>query len=321
MPQSTDEDLLRRASECPELPTLEECVPESLREISLRHGTDFATALLYERVRDSSTHGPFIRRLEDLAGIDEPPPRLDATIVIVPGAFHRKFPQSGADGRIVRRNSSGLGCRVETIPLPDFGSLTDNAQGITDWLLEHDHAPILLFSVSKGSSDVKCALSRPDAQHAFRNVVLWFNLGGSLDGAPIVSWLFSDTLRSRWTRFLLRRHCPDLRIVHELERRPDSPLARETRLPPHLQVVHLVGFPLDRHVVNRLSRRNHARVRPYGPNDGGGVLLADTVRWPGLLYPVWGADHYLRPTGLDIDRITMALFRYAAQELASGVLR
>jgi len=80
--------------------------------------------------------------------------------------------------------------------------------------------------------------------------------------------------------------------------------------------IHLVGFPLCRHATNRLARRNHARLEPHGPNDGAGILLADAVGWPGLLYPVWSADHYLRPTALDIGRITTALLRYAAQQLS-----
>ena len=46
-----------------------------------------------------------------------------------------------------------------------------------------------------------------------------------------------------------------------------------------------------------IARRNHRLLAPLGPNDGGGVLLADACRWPGALYPVWGADHFMRPPG------------------------
>jgi len=48
---------------------------------------DRATTLLYDRVRHSPAHGPFIQQLELLAESTAPPPHLDATIVIVPGAF------------------------------------------------------------------------------------------------------------------------------------------------------------------------------------------------------------------------------------------
>src|SRR5690606_34890140 len=80
------------------------------------------------------------------------------------------------------------------------------------------------------------------------------------------------------------------------------------------QALHLVGFPLRRHATNRLARANFARLEPFGPNDGAGILLADACRWPGLLYPLWGADHYLRPQGTDVGRLAGALLGYVARQ-------
>jgi hypothetical protein len=302
---------MERAARSLELPALGDCTEENLRELARRKGIDFATALFYDRVRRSPQHRPFIERIESP---DAPPPRLDATVVIVPGAFYQQFPRSGADGRLVREQALMLGCRVELIPLPNFSSLAENAQIICDWLVSRTREPIVLVSLSKGGSDVKLALARPDA---FRNVAVWINLSGILSGTPLVTWLFSDRLRSRWTRFLLRRRGYDLDIIRDLDRKPGTPLDFELRLPDHLCAIHVVGFPLRRHATNRLARRNHARLEVYGPNDGAGILLADACRWPGFLYPLWGADHYLRPAGLDIGRVAATVLRHGAHGLAT----
>jgi hypothetical protein len=83
--------------------------------------------------------------------------------------------------------------------------------------------------------------------------------------------------------------------IQELAHGAGSALCRPLVVPPHIRVIHVVGFPLVEHLSNDWARRGHARLAPLGPNDGGGVLLSDFVDLPGSVYPVWGADHYLNP--------------------------
>ena len=59
-------------------------------------------------------------------------------------------------------------------------------------------------------------------------------------------------------------------------------------------VIHLLGFPLRQHLSNAIASRCHRQLARFGPNDGA-MLLAEACALPGLIYPVWGADHYLRP--------------------------
>ena len=76
---------------------------------------------------------------------------------------------------------------------------------------------------------------------------------------------------------------------------PPSEAISQYPVPDWLTVIHVAGFPLERHLSGRLARRGFRRLAPLGPNDGAGIVLADLCRLPGLIYPVWGADHYLRP--------------------------
>jgi hypothetical protein len=195
---------------------------------------------------------------------------------------------------VVREVAERLGLPVVTVPLASTGRLAENAGLLVEWLAATRDRPLVLVSVSKGGSDVKAALQRPDAAAAFAHVRGWINLCGILDGTPMAEWLLSPNWLARANRFVYRIRGRSLDFLQEMQRLPGSPLAAPLVLPPHLRTIHVLGFPLLAHLRNGLVRRSHARLAAFGPNDGS-LLLSDVVRWPGQLCPVWGADHYLQP--------------------------
>lgn len=282
-----ERDLFARAVQSAE--RLETLTPERLREITAREGCDFATALLHRCIVDSERHGSLLR---EIGG--KPVTTHGVRVVIVPGAFHRENPRTGADGRVVREVASELGLPVIVAPVLGTGSLAENARILAEWLPAQKHERLILVSVSKGGSDVKAALARPDAARVFERVTGWINLCGILDGTPMADWLLSPHLLARANRFVYRIRGRSLDFLSDLQRYPGCPLDFPLTLPAQLRAVHVVGFPLHRHLRNGLARRCHARLAAHGPNDGS-ILLADAPRWPGQLCPVWGADHYLRP--------------------------
>jgi hypothetical protein len=274
--------------------------------------------VLYDRVRRSAEHGPFIRRVDALP---EEPGLADRKVVlaVAPGAFYREFPHTGADGRPLREAAARVGLRSELIPFYSFGRLADNARILCDWLSARpDGERIILVSPSKGGADVKIALTRPEAGRAFRNVAVWVNLSGLLRGTPLAGWLLERRLRTAWVRFLFWLRGYKFAVIRELEYGPGTPLDFDPPLPPHLRVVHVVGFPLVRHLSNALARRCFRRVRPLGPNDGAGILLADVARLPGSVYPLWAADHYLRPDGRDARPLARRVLAAALDLLAES---
>ena len=288
---------------------LDALTPERLREITGREGCDFATALLHRRIVESERHRAFLR--EGLAA--KAPRPLPATrrrshgVAIVPGAFHRENPRTGADGRVAREVARELGLRVAVVPVSSTGSLAENARIVSEWLGNWQGGRLILVSVSKGGSDVKAALARPDAARVFERVIGWVNLCGILDGTPMADWLLSPSLLARANRFVYRIRGRSLDFLADLRRYPGCALDFPLTLPAHLRAIHVVGFPLHRHLRNGLARRCHARLAAHGPNDGS-ILLADAPRWPGQLAPVWGADHYLRPRA-DVRPLLAALMR------------
>ena len=294
---SFERALVDRAAAWPQFRSLGDIGRAQLAEVCRLQGIDFATALLYDRIRSSARHGPFIRRLESSPDPRSGgPARPDLVVGVVPGAFYLENPITGADGGFVREAASQLGCPSEVVPLRSFGSVPDNARAVCAWLLQRPATEsIVLVSLSKGSAEVKLALKRPEAPAAFRRVVLWLNVSGILLGSPAVRWLLRRRMRFYLVSLLLRLrgHRPD--VIRELDYGPGTLLDDDLRVQDWLTVIHVAGFPLERHLSSRLARRGFRRLAPLGPNDGAGIVLADLCRLPGLIYPVWGADHYLRP--------------------------
>jgi len=297
-----ERELLQRASAWADHTTLARLTPEATREIGVQHGIDFATALLYDRINRSSRHAQFIAELEA-----QPPPHNTkrVTIALVPGAFYKEHHGTGADGRVVGAAMRSLGFGVESIPLASLGSLEENGRIIHDWLAARTarDETIVLISVSKGGADVKWALSKPGTYTVFERDAGWINISGILEGSTLTGWLFGGSWHSRWTQFLLRAQRYDLEVAQEMGRRKGSLLDFPLQLPDWMRVVHVVGFPMEHHLSGGLARKGYERSRHLGPNDSGGIVLADVCQWSGELYPVWGSDHYLRPRSCDLNDI------------------
>ncbi len=278
---------------------------------------DAATERLYREIVESPVHGPFIRRVDGLRARPAPRPwSRDAVLAIVPGVSYRENPRSGADGRLVREQAERMGCRTDLIPIATTGSVKENARTICDWLAAQPDGPVILASLSKGGPDVKVALAEPDAGLAFRNVAAWVSLCGILDGTPIADWLLSRSLGPNLIRFGYLMLGQRSGFLRDLLYRSGGPLAAPLRLPEHIRLISVAGFPQRRHLNRRASRSGHARLSRFGPNDGG-LVLSDVCALPGLLYPIWGADHYLQPPAeaCDVRALVSAILQYLDETL------
>ncbi len=306
--------LLARAAAFEECPALALLSAEKLRAIAAREGMDFATALLYDRVKRSGRHAAFIARIDELqrCNLSQGSSR-NTTIAIVPAAFYKEKPHSGADGRVVREAAGRSGLHCELIPLESTGTLLENSTILLDWLKQHTGEKTILVSLCKGGADVKFALGTPGADARFENVQAWINICGTLSGSPVAHWLLATRLRFFATWLYLKSGGHDLQFLREIAPSSSQPLFGPLRLLPAMQLINIIGFPLRRHLTNGFMRRCHQFISPRGPNDGG-VLLADACLLPGLTFPVWGADHYLRPDHR-AQQIITAILDYLTSQL------
>jgi hypothetical protein len=299
-------DLLTRVADWPELRALAQLTRPVLTEVAAAHGIDFATALLYDRLRRSQQHGAFIRRVDEL--IAQPPPftgTMDVLLAVAPGAFYQELPRAGGDGRLIREALAAYGCHTAVIPTRSMGTVAENARIIRDWLGERSAERILLASISKGAADIKAAMAMPDADAAFRPVLAWLNASGLPNGTPIANWLFERPLATLFYRAAFWWKGLDIEVLRQTTWGPGTVLDFPLALPAHVQLISVVGFPLRRHLSSKPLRRYHGRLAPRGPNDGL-LLLADACSLPGLVYPVWGTDHNLR-AACGVPALTAAL--------------
>jgi hypothetical protein len=310
----TDRDLLQQVSQCFIPHDVADLDEEVLRDLSENKGVDFATAWLFQTICSSAGNASFVNRmneiLEDTAASAG---SMRGTFVVAPGAFYREHPETGADGRRLCNLAGVLGCRTHVISTHSTGCAAANGRIICDWLLNHPERNTILCSLSKGGADVKMALAEHDAPEVFRNVVAWINVGGITSGSPMATWLLERPWLTRLYQLLFWCRGQDFAFVREMQRGFGSALDFDVVPPRHMRILHVLAFPLARHVAKRPTRCWHRRLSRYGPNDGA-TILADSCRIPGLIFPVWGADHYLdsvvRP-----EVLLQALLRYLADDL------
>jgi hypothetical protein len=303
-----DEELLSRAAEFGECPQLSDCSQLKISEISTRRGIDFATAVLYDRALRNPIHSRFFQQVQETTATTFYRRPL---VGIVPGAFYREHKGTGADGVRLAAILQSIGCRVERVPIESFGSLKTNAALIAKWLSEHHSEPLILLTLSKGSADVKmCLRLEPEK---LSDVAGWISLSGLPDGTPLVSWLRRQPLRKLGVRMLLLLRGQRYSVVEELRCDREAPLKGWPASP--VPITHVVAVPLRRHLTHPWAPRGYERIAPLGPNDGGGFLLSDVAGLPGVIFPVWGADHYLQPAW----DATSLLSRVLAEAIASGL--
>jgi hypothetical protein len=290
-PDSIDDAQLleaaRRWHGAPDIDSLSSVV---LERLTAERGIDFATAVLYDRLCRRTDVAELLSQYSQhrsWSGATIPAGRL----AIVPGALYREHPQTGADGSAILREADRIGWRCELVPLASAASPRENGIQLCHWLRRQSRDPLVLVSLSKGGADVKSALAQPDAEETFDRVCGWISFGGILDGAPMVEWACSKTFARSWYRFVCWLGGYDFDAFQALRRNDSAPLSFPLRTLPHIQTIHVVGVPLRRHLSSGRARRWHRRMACWGPNDSV-TLLADVIRWPGRVLPVWGTDHY-----------------------------
>jgi hypothetical protein len=308
-----ERDLLERAASWAGHPDCAGLTPAELGRVAREHGIDFATALAYDRLQRSPSHGPFIAWM-DAPEETGPAPceRRDTLVAVVPGVLYKEHPHTGAGGEKVLDLAERCGCRAERVPMLSFGSPRQNAHILLEWLEQRSSEEVILVSLSKGGADVKLALEGPGAEHAFRMVRAWISVSGIATGTAVANWFLERTLPLLMVRVLCWWYRLRFEVIRDLTRGDGSLLAGPWRVPSHMRVYHLVGFPLTHHLSGPRARKGHRRLQPLGPNDGGGILLADVLQWPGLIYPVWGADHYMTSPGQDAVALVQRLLESIA---------
>lgn len=261
---------------------------ESLRRLVEEDGVDRATALLDASLRRA--HAGFVDGIDALALDPARLPRLRGTQLVVPAAFYRELPGLGGDGRLVSSVAASFGLEMEVLPTASTGGVTANASLLARRLRASAPRSVVLTTLSRGGAEARLALEGdPEAARA---VSAWIQVCGLVRGTPLADQL----LDASWPRRIAARAFLSAvgvswATLAELSRER-GPLAGPPGVLDGLTVVNVVGLPLAAHLTGRALAR-HRALAPLGPNDGS-TLVTDAIVPGGHVYPVWGADHFLR---------------------------
>lgn len=250
---------------------------------------DAATRALYERIVARPENRCLKEAIESPEADRIHRPGSKPRVVLVPGIFYRDYPHTGADGALLQQVAHTLGLDFAIIPVDGSEGLDAGAAAINEWLLAADDTPVLLFSLSKGSAEIRQALTKRDAAEAFRKVIAWVSVSGLPFGTPSFEAYLQNPLHKAFVKTIFRLKRWRLDSIRELLRyRPDAPFV----VPETLPLVQVVAFPEQADLVDRRSRWLRRKLAPLGPNDGFAVI-GDLERLPGRIYPIRKTDHYL----------------------------
>jgi hypothetical protein len=299
-----DDVALRRAAQ-PVAAGLNGRLPDAqwLRSLSHERGVDFATAVLYEAVMAHPGHGSFARHIESLAPAREG--GAAGRLVLVPGLVWEDYPQLGADGQLIMDVARRLGFSVERIPVSGRATLSLNARTIVRFLEGLDAAEAWLVSLSKGSADLRFAMSGRFGLFPWHRFRGWVNICGSPNGSDLASLLTASPLRRLEARALCLASGIPFQAMLEISSRHSS-WSGLPALPAGFRTINVVGMPLRWHLSRMLASR-HRMLSSLGPNDGV-VLCTNAFVSPGVVYPLWGYDHYFR--GAEMVPLLYRLFAY-----------
>lgn len=283
---------------------------EELATLSRELSVDFAALFLANRLLadecNRNLNRSFARHLaeKDAAGPDASPYLL----LFVPGwDYADNGHLTGADFAQPRKLATRFGFENYLVELPPTGSVEGNAQALAAQIARHASSgkKLLLAGASSAGPTIHLALAELIGGRERKAIAAWLNLGGILQGSPMVEYFQSGPRRllfelGLWWKGWSRD------AVLSLGAAPGRKRFQRLRIDADILVVNYLGIPLSGQ-VGRYSRDNYPLLGRDGPNDGL-TLLADAIAPGSLTVIALGSDHFFAEDPR-IDEKTVALMK------------
>lgn len=277
-----------------------------LHELARAQSVDFAALFFADQLLSLEPNAAINRRFtanlsrvlhEDVAV----PTPDDLVIVLVPGYDYRENGHvTGADLRDQVVILEDLGFHVEFIDVDPIGTVLESAAMISRTLEALAGAQILVGGPSSAGPAIQTALSRLGPESGVR---AWLNLGGTLQGVPLLDWFQHFPQRLLFDA-----------VVWAQDWRPESFDSLTTRIlrerfaqlsiPRDIRVFNYISMSLSGD-ISRLGWDKYLLMRSDGPNDGL-ALLPDLLLPEGRTIISPKGDHFFAEDPL-IGEKTVAL--------------
>lgn len=290
--------------------TVKHSVParDSLRQIAREFSVDFA-ALFFADIVLAQPNNAAIQRtyLENLKKVHEGRqvfPKKDILIMLVPGYDYKENGKvTGADLNRPRQLLQRAGYDVAFVDIDPIGSVEENAQYLLWQIKQHPRRQILVAGPSSAGPAIHLVLGSPENRRDIRNVKAWLNMGGVLQGVPVLDrfssgpkgWLFSTII---WFKGWKKHSFESMYAKVSRER------FQRLSVPQHVQIYNFLGLSLSGN-ISRFAADKYMMMREDGPNDGL-TLLADSIAPNSLTIFSPHSDHFFAEDP-EIDAKTQAL--------------
>jgi hypothetical protein len=267
---------------------------DDLVAISRETSIDFAALFLAQRLLADECNrwinAEFTRELEHPAPVQN---AASFTVLFAPGWDYVALGKiTGADFALPRRLAAQHGFEVEFAAFQPNGSIEGNARIFAADVARLAKAGrrIIVSSASTAGPSVQVALAELVPAQERAAIAGWLNIGGLLQGSPIVEYLLEWPQRLifeggvRWKGW-------ERDAIIELGTTRGRQRFERLRLDPSLRIVNYLSIPLSGQVGPH-ARSNYPVLAAEGPNDGL-TLLADAIVPGSLTIVALGSDHFI----------------------------
>jgi len=260
--------------------------PEVLSRILDEDGIDKATLLIYQWLREYQ-HRDFITMIDGFPSIAKKC-QSSSKLLIMPGMFHKEYPELGGDGKIIQSITQRFGFDSEIVASKSTGDLEENADILRQSIRQSQNRALWLISISKGSAETGLCLKQLQQEDKNR-IRGWISLCGIVNGSPIadVRLRYPGKLIIKLYTWLLSAN---YRALEQM--RTSNPVWQQNLSDFDGDLVHVQPMPVASYVHAKLIKR-YRQIAHLGPNDGT-ILLDDLLKRRGHIYPLWGVDHFFR---------------------------
>jgi len=269
-----------------------------LKQIADQFSNDFAALYLADRLwqdqQNREVQGLFHRYLLMPEQELYEPPELaeNYVILLVPGwNYTNNGHITGSDFAAPRRLLDRLGIENHLLLVPPNGSVMQSASVIAEAVLEYREVKqqVIVVGASAAGPAIHYTLGKLLAPAELEHVVAWVNLGGILQGSPLIDYF------QRWPQKLmlnmaLAYYGWDNDEIMTMSAEQSRQRTKSLAVPSHIVVINYMGLSLTGS-LSSLSNYKYPLIADEGPNDGL-TPLVDIIAPNSLTLVATGSDHY-----------------------------
>ncbi len=222
---------------------------QELKEIAEQMSIDVAALVfgnqLLKQQGNRELQLKFLDRLAKIKTGTAQFPKADVLILIVPGYnYAENGHRTGADFARPRQLLKQVGYETYFIPLNPQGSEEENAGMITATVLEYRHRNMIIVGASSAGPAIHLSLGNMLSPSDLSQMRAWLNLGGILQGTPILDKFSSGIKRLLFSLIVWAKDW-DMESFESMY----TPISRRRfstlQVPEHIVILNYLGLSLS----------------------------------------------------------------------------